>query len=229
MKLRGMMASVALMACSFVGTPALAPLKATLIDVHGIKAAGKPGPAKANCSPDGATNGVSALTGWKVGGATTAYLNTGTVPSALGSVTATLQAAYDAWLQPGVPRITVATGGTATRATANHRYELMWGRAGGGTLAVTYTWQWSNGAMESDTVFNTAFVWKQLASDPDGCDLSQPYYDVGNIGTHEFGHTYGLDHPAGDRFETMYAYGYSGETLKRSPADGDLAGIHSLY
>lgn len=229
MKLKGFAASVAFMALSFGAAPATAPLRATLIDVHGIKMAGRPGPATANCSPDGPANGVYGLTGWKVGGATTAYLNAGTVPSSLGSVTSTLQAAYDAWLEPGVPRITVATGGTATRATANHRYELMWGRAGGSTLAVTYTWSWSDGTIESDTLFNKAFSWALLPNDPDGCDLSKPVYDVGNIATHEFGHTYGLDHPAGDRFETMYAYGYTGETLKRSPANGDLAGINANY
>jgi len=36
-------------------------------------------------------------------------------------------------------------------------------------------------------------------------------------------------HPAGDGWETMYAYGCTGETAKRSLASGDLAGINSLY
>lgn len=229
MRLRGLAASVAFMALSVAAAPAWAPLRATLIDVHGIKMAGKPGPATANCSPDQPANGGFELTGWQVGGDKTAYLTTSSVPSSLGSVTSTLQAAFDAWLEPGVPKITVAGGGTVTRATANHRYELMWGRAGGSTLAVTYTWRWSDGTIESDTVFNKAVSWALLPNDPDGCDLSKPFYDVGNIAAHEFGHTYGLGHPAGDRFETMYAYGYSGETLKRSPANGDLAGINQNY
>ena len=50
-----------------------------------------------------------------------------------------------------------------------------------------------------------------------------------NIGMHEAGHVYGLGHPSGARFETMYATGFSGETLKRSPASGDRAGINALY
>ena len=54
-------------------------------------------------------------------------------------------------------------------------------------------------------------------------------YDVANIATHEFGHSYGLGHPSGARFETMYAYGYSGETLKRSLATGDRNGVSALY
>jgi hypothetical protein len=228
MKLRGL--GMAAVAALIVGVfPAGASAHATLIDVHGIKMAGKPGPATANCSPDGAVNGLYGLTGWQVGGARTARLNASTVPSALGSVTSTLQAAFNVWRANGnVPQITVATGATVTKPTANRSYDLMWGRTSGSSLAVTYTWRWNDGTIESDTIFNSRVPWAQLVDDGDGC-VSQPVYDVGNIATHEFGHTYGLDHPPGDRFETMYAYGYTGETLKRSPASGDIAGINANY
>jgi hypothetical protein len=106
----------------------------------------------------------------------------------------------------------------------------MFGKASGGTLAVTYTWRWADGSVESDTLFNTAFTWANLGPEGDGCDeTAGNVYDLANIGTHEFGHTYGLDHPANARFETMYAYGYSGETAKRSVATGDVAGANALY
>ena len=62
-----------------------------------------------------------------------------------------------------------------------------------------------------------------------GCVESTARYDLANIATHEFGHTYGLDHAANGRWETMYPYGFTGETLKRSLAAGDTAGIRSLY
>ena len=200
----------------------------TLIDVdvlHVSKA--KPGGGGANCSNDGVSNGLYELTGWAVAGPTTARLNTATVPSGLTNVPGALQASFNAW--QGGPPITVATNGTVTKATANHSYDLMWGRAGGGTIAVTYTWEWSNGEIESDVVFNSRLPWFTASAEGDGCVETQARYDVRNIATHEFGHVYGLGHPGNDRFETMYAFGFTGETLKWSPENGDDAGMADIY
>jgi hypothetical protein len=115
-----------------------------------------------------------------------------------------------------------------TKPTANHSYDLMWGRTGGSSIAVTYTWRWSNGEIESDTIFNSRLPWAVISAS-DGCNESVAAYDVANIATHEFGHTYGLDHPAGARWDTMYAFGFTGETLKRTLATGDSNGINALY
>jgi len=202
---------------------------AVLIHIHVTHGQAKP-QATANCSTAGTANGAYAVTGWTVQGNKTAHLNTSTVPGSLGNVTSQLQASFNVWgSQPGVHDITVATNGTVTKATANHSYDLMWARTSGNSIAVTYTWRWSNGEIESDTVFNNRMPWFVASSEGDGCVESTAAYDVANIATHEFGHTYGLGHPAGDRWETMYAYGYTGETAKRSLASGDLAGINSLY
>jgi len=203
---------------------------ATLIDVHITRAAAKP-VATANCSNGGVGNGQYTLTGWEVAGPTTAHLNTATVPAGLTNVAGALQASFDAWrsVEANAPRITVATDGTLTRQTANHRYDLVWGRAGGSSIAVTYTWLWSNGEIESDTVFNNRLAWFTASSIGDGCDESQAKYDVRNIATHEFGHTYGLGHAANGRFETMYPYGFTGETLKWTPEIGDDAGMNAVY
>jgi Matrixin len=204
---------------------------ATLIDLHITQARGAAGSTTANCSNDGSSNGLYALTGWTVQGNKTAHLNTATIPAGLGSVTTALQASFDAWkgAEANAPKITVANDGTLTRKAANHRYDLLFGRTGGSTIAVTYTWRWSTGEIESDTVFNSRLSWFLASSEGDGCYENQPYYELRDIATHEFGHTYGLGHPGADRFETMYAYGYTGETLKWSPANGDTAGIKSLY
>jgi hypothetical protein len=105
----------------------------------------------------------------------------------------------------------------------------MFGRVSGSAIAVTYTWKWTDGLVESDTVFNRSLGWGNVADTGDGCNETQPYYDLQNIATHEFGHIYGLDHPADGRFETMYAYGYTGESLKRTPGQGDLAGLATIY
>jgi hypothetical protein len=205
--------------------------RATLIDVHRITVSkAKPQPTTANCSNDlNQSSGAFATTGWVVQGNKTARLNASTVPANLGNIASQLQASFNAWgSQPGVPDISVTTGATVTKQTANHSYDLMWGRTGGSTIAVTYTWQWSNGEIESDTVFNARLPWAVITAS-DGCNENAPQYDVANIATHEFGHTYGLGHPSDARWDTMYAYGFTGETLKRTLATGDSNGINSLY
>lgn len=229
-KLPALLVALALLA-ALPGVAIAQTDRATLIDVHGIHVTkAKPG-GGANCSNDGASNGLYELTGWQVQGPKTARLNTNTVPSGLTNVPGALQASFNAWrgVEPNAPQITVATGGTVTKPTANHSYDLMWGRTGGNTIAVTYTWQWSNGEIESDVLFNTRLAWFTASSEGDGCDESQAKFDVRNIATHEFGHVYGLGHPGDDRFETMYAYGFTGETLKWSPENGDDAGMAEVY
>jgi L-fucose isomerase-like protein len=223
-----------LAAATSLGTAQAARPTATLIDVHEIRMGVRNGAAPsggANCTNDGAATGRYALTGWAVQGNKTALFNTTTLPAnlSLSATVSALQSGYSVW--HGAPSINVANSTTSSlKPTANKQYELMFGKTGGTTLAVTYTWRWSDGTVESDTLFNTSVTWGNLGAEGDGCyENAGAVYDVGNIAAHEFGHTYGLDHPSGARYETMYAYGYSGETLKRSPTSGDLAGINAIY
>ena len=209
---------------------------ATLVDVHAIEAGGpraaRPIPATANCSNDSGTNASDyAYTGWQTAGGE-AQLNATTIPAGLGTasqVVSALEAGFAPWNTGGAPRFTVGTGSTATKQKANRQTDLLFARTNGGSLAVTYTWRWSDGTVESDTVFNTGVTWKLLGSAGDGCLEDQPFYDLQNIAAHEFGHIYGLDHPSGARYETMYMYGYTGETLKRTLGAGDGAGLAALY
>jgi len=232
-------AALALAFTGITGTAAHAvpASHAVLIDVHPIMVGRNPaGPPSggANCSNAGAASGLYTLTGWAVPGPQTSTFNTTTLPAGL-NLSATVTAfsnAYHAWSQASpAPTINVATSTSSSlKPTANHSYELMFGKTGGTTLAVTYTWRWTDGFVESDTLFNTSFSWANLGAEGDGCyETAGNVYDIQNIGTHEFGHTYGLGHPSGARFETMYAYGYSGETLKRSLASGDVAGANAVY
>jgi hypothetical protein len=93
------------------------------------------------------------------------------------------------------------------------------------TIAVTTTWYYrgSGQAVESDAQYNTFYAWS--TSGASGA------MDVQNIGTHEIGHTFGLDHPKGPGTSclTMYAYANTGETQKRTLGDGDILGIQALY
>ena len=166
--------------------------------------------------------------------------NVNTVPGSLSSPVTDVQDAFDAWnaRNPSAPAFTVAatTTGGVVKATPNRHTDVLFGRTSGNALAVTYTWQWSDtGEYESDTVFSNRVAWTEIhnttgsGGSDDGCAENVVAYDLQNIATHEFGHIYGLDHPAGDRYATMYAYGYTGETLKRTLATSDINGIDSLY
>lgn len=233
-----MLGAAALAVTTFAGSSALAippdPV-AVLIHVNVTRyEAGPPG-GGANCTNAGSEspNGYT-FTGWTVGGSRTALFNTTTLPTnlSLSTTVSALAAGFTAWSAASpAPAISVATSTTSSlKPTANRNYELMFGKAGGTTLAVTYTWRWTDGFVESDTLFNNAVAWANLGAEGDGCyETAGNVYDVGNIAAHEFGHTYGLGHPSGARFETMYAYGYSGETLKRSLGLGDKAGANALY
>lgn len=96
---------------------------------------------------------------------------------------------------------------------------------GGGTIAVTYTWSYSDGrAAESDAGYNTAYAW--------GVSGASNVMDLQAIGTHEMGHTFGMGHTSTASVNTcltMYPYGNYGQTYQRTLGDGDLIGIDALY
>jgi Matrixin len=200
---------------------------------------GRPAPATANCSNDDPNAYLSTpvFTGTISSPSSdhVALFNAATTPSSMTPDAArqALQSSFDTWTaNSGAPTFSVqpATSGVVTKATANRHTDLLFGRTPGNALAVTYTWRWSDtGWYESDTVLSSSVPWTNIAGNTDGCAENVVAYDVQNIATHEFGHIYGLDHPKDDRYATMYAYGYTGETLKRTQATSDLNGIHSLY
>lgn len=99
------------------------------------------------------------------------------------------------------------------------------GLGGGGTIAVTYTWKYTDGrAAESDAAYNTFYNW--------ATDGRSNAMDLQGIGTHEMGHTFGLGHSSTASVNTcltMYPYGDYGQTYQRTLGDGDLLGIDAIY
>jgi hypothetical protein len=184
-----------------------------------------------SCTNPGAGTNEYVLRGTRVSGPTTAHLRTTGTPAGIGNAASAMQAAFNTWkaADPNAPTINVATDGTSRKPTANHRYDLMFARLGTNTLAVTYTWRWSNGQYESDTAFNKQMPWFQAASEGDGCYEGVAKFDLQNTATHEFGHTYGLDHANNSPFNTMYPSATLGETYKRSLAPGDILGLRAVY
>jgi MYXO-CTERM domain-containing protein len=63
---------------------------------------------------------------------------------------------------------------------------------------------------------------------PDGCTGSDPATDLRNVATHEAGHFLGLSH-SDVEFSTMWCDADPEETLKRSLAPDDIAGLCEIY
>jgi hypothetical protein len=112
------------------------------------------------------------------------------------------------------PYFTVNDSGGARRPAFDGINTVGWLGMRSGWLAATWVWTDNDGfVQQADIFFNRAYTWGVF----DKCDAQQAF-EVGNVGTHEVGHTVGLDHlsdPNG--YATMYPYASSGEVRKRTP------------
>jgi hypothetical protein len=158
------------------------------------------------------------------------HFSASTTPGGLSGVASSLQAALNAWsaADSRAPAIAVASDGTATGPSADHQDDAMFAPMDSLTLAVTYTWQWSDGDVESDIVLNSGGAWFQAPAEGSGC-YPVAAYDVQDTLTHESGHLYGLGHAPNSPYNTMYPSALPGETYKLSLAPGDALGINHIY
>ena len=154
-------------------------------------------------------------------------INPSTIPSYLDAsqVIAAIKASFEAWDDTGGTSqyFTVNdTGGAAGPAFDGNNTVGWLPDMGRGVLAATWVWTDNKGVVQqADIFFNRLYTWGILSD----CLSATNTYDVQNVGTHEAGHTVGLDHlrdPKG--YATMYPYASSGEVRKRTPTTGDIKG-----
>jgi hypothetical protein len=152
-------------------------------------------------------------------------INPSTIPSYLDAsqVIAAIKASFAAWDTAGGTSqyFTVNDTDGAAGPAPDGNNTVGWMPMGPGVLAATWVWTDINRVVQqADIFFNSAYTWGVF----DKCDAQQAF-EVGNVGTHEVGHTVGLDHlrdPNG--YATMYPYASSGEVRKRTPTTGDIKG-----
>ena len=100
------------------------------------------------------------------------------------------------------------------------------------TIALTRLWYdgLTNEIVEFDIVFNSLLKWG-IDPDDEGPIKLKRAYDVENIATHEVGHVVGLADLYEEQYRelTMYGYGKTGEVIKISLGEGDIAGAQYLY
>lgn len=168
------------------------------------------------------------LTGWKWTSAYNAVVDTtNSYGFSSSAVVSAFNSGSNTWDQAVAADIfgSFSAGGNAKNVrTLDGINQHGWGRTGGTTIAVTYTWSSGGNAVESDALYNTRFTWSLSGE--------AGKMDVLNIQTHEIGHTFGMGHSAntaGNSCLTMFPSGSNGETQKRTLGDGDLLGIEAIY
>ena len=155
-------------------------------------------------------------------------INPSTIPSYL-TVTdaiAGIKASFNAWDSAGGATTYFAVNDTGGASGPAFDGNNTVGRAyivPTYVLAATWVWANENGAVqEADVFFNAFQKWGILT----GCNTpTSKVYDVQNVGTHEAGHTVGLNHlsdPNG--YATMYPTASKGEVRKRTLTAGDVVG-----
>jgi Matrixin len=102
-----------------------------------------------------------------------------------------------------------------------------WGPGNSDFVAVNCSWYYllTYEASEADHLYNTNFGWYTGGS---SCLFA---YDLESVSTHEWGHTFGLDHVSEDTHPTMTMSTNSSycDTSARTLGRGDALGMYSIY
>ena len=175
------------------------------------------------------------ITGWHLPTSWKYNLNSGSVPSSVGSgnLSTIATSSFAAWTNAISGRVSMTSGAStsATRSRFDGLNIIAWGRTSRSALAVTYTWYYTNTGevADVDTIMNVSFPWSWGGG---SATCAYPNsYDAQNILTHELGHWMGLDDKYTEEFinNTMYGYGSPREAKKDTLTSGDIAGLLTIY
>jgi hypothetical protein len=136
-----------------------------------------------------------------------------------------IKAAMNTWSTAGA-KFKFSYGGSTPikQAVYDDKNVIAWNDLPDGTLAQNAYWLSTKGDfLESDIIFNTKYTWSTTGE--------AKKYDIQNVGTHELGHALNLKDLYGDKDKekTMYGYGATGETKKRTLEIDDKNGIKYIY
>lgn len=158
--------------------------------------------------------------------------------SGFGVMLSDMDAALDAWdAEVAASIFGAGSTGNGLEVALDDSNEVFFARLVGpganNTIAATWVW-YEPGAdfVEWDMVFNTRFDWSLNLGVAAGEPGEAGAMDFLNIAAHEGGHAAGMGHTLATEAcegETMFPTGSNGETLKRTLAAGDAAGINALY
>lgn len=182
------------------------------------------------------SNAVVGKAGWKIPSGNWNYqLNPSSVPLSVGqgNLDTIVNSGFNQYKSAASNKVNFVKGinTSVNRARLDGRNIITWGRAGSGTLGVTYIWYYPSTGLtaEIDTVMNNRYKWSWSNSNVCADNLT---YDAQNIMTHELGHWLGLnDEYDSTRFgdNTMFGYGSLGEVKKNTLTSGDISGVASIY
>ena len=152
-------------------------------------------------------------------------INDGSIPgdkaAAIGAIRDSFKA-WDAVSGTDSDYFTVNGTGGASRPAFDRNNTVGWVKiVPRSVLAAAWVWvDGSGNVVEADVFYNAFHKWGVFTV----CD-EQSRYEVGNVGTHEFGHVVGLDHLSDpNAFATMYPSAAKGEVRKQTLTTGDANG-----
>lgn len=149
-------------------------------------------------------------------------INDGSIPIDKTTAIETIRYSFGVW---STTYFTVNATGGAARPVADGNNTVGWVKiVPKNVLAAAWVWADLDGTISQADVFYNAFhKWGVFTT----CD-AQGKFEIGNVGTHEFGHVVGLDHLSDpNAFATMYPSAPKGEVRKRTTTSGDRSGYGS--